>query len=138
LSRAGTPMARARRLRQLLRSESCYEVLPRRQDQAEALVGDTHRSTSTWLGSFCQRASPSKEHELKDEMRCTVSHPHQRFSSNSQVFFSRPVQSNRRPPVAVYRTGLAGNRLNSKPNSKSHVQPVPTGLPIRSDRVPVF
>ena len=25
-------------------------------------------------------------------------------------FFSRPVRSNRRPPVAVYRTGLTGNR----------------------------
>ena len=41
----------------------------------------------------------------------------------------RPVRSNRRPPVAIYRTGLTRNRLNSNPNSKLHVQPVPTGLP---------
>ena len=29
----------------------------------------------------------------------------------------------------VYRTGLTGNRLNSNPNSKSHVQPVLTSIP---------
>ena len=46
-----------------------------------------------------------------------------------QGFQIRPVRSNRRPSVAVYRTGLTENRLNSNPNSKSHVQPVPTGLP---------
>ena len=45
-----------------------------------------------------------------------------------QGFQIRPVRSNRRPPVAVYQTGLTGNRLNSNLNSKSHVQPVPTGL----------
>ena len=38
-------------------------------------------------------------------------------------------RSSRRPPVAVYRTDLIGNRLNSNPNSKSHVQPVSTGIP---------
>ena len=29
---------------------------------------------------------------------------------NAQGFFPRPVRSNRRPPVAVYQTGLIGNR----------------------------
>ena len=34
---------------------------------------------------------------------------------------NRPVRSNRRPPVAVYRTDLTGNWWNSNPNSKAHV-----------------
>ena len=42
----------------------------------------------------------------------------------------RSVRPNRWGPVPVYRTGLAGNRSNSNSNSKSHVQPVPTGLPV--------
>ena len=55
----------------------------------------------------------------------------------TQGFQIRPVRSNRRPPVAVYRTGLTGNRLNSNPNSKSHVQPVPTGIPTGLIGLPV-
>jgi hypothetical protein len=39
-------------------------------------------------------------------------------------FQIRPVRSNCRPSVAVYRTSLIENRLNSK----SCVQPVPTGM----------
>ena len=41
--------------------------------------------------------------------------------------FTNPTGPVKPPPVVVYRTGLTGNRLNS--NSKSHVQPVPTGIP---------
>jgi len=41
----------------------------------------------------------------------------------------RPVRSNRRAPVPVYRTGLTGNRLDSNLNSKSPVLPVWTAIP---------
>ena len=50
----------------------------------------------------------------------------------------RPVRSNRRPPIAVYRTGLTENRLNSNPNLKSHVQPVPTGIPAGMTGLRIF
>ena len=48
----------------------------------------------------------------------------------AQGFFYRPVGQNRRPPVAINRTGLIGyrkNRTNSKSKLKTHVQPVPIG-----------
>ena len=56
--------------------------------------------------------------------------------SYKQGLINRPVRSNRRGPVPVYRTGLAGNRSNSNSNSKSHVQPVPTGLPVGLTSLP--
>jgi len=42
----------------------------------------------------------------------------------------RPIRSNRRGPVTVYQIGLIENWSNSKPNLKSHVQSVLTGLPV--------
>ena len=42
----------------------------------------------------------------------------------------RPVRPNRRGPVPVYRTGLAGNRSKLNLNLKSSVQMVRTGIPV--------
>ena len=53
---------------------------------------------------------------------------------------SRPVRPNRRSPVPVYRSGLAGNRRNqsnSNLNSKAAVQSVRTGLPAGLTGLPV-
>ena len=41
----------------------------------------------------------------------------------------RPVRPNRRGPVPVYRTGLAGNRSKSNLNLKFSVQTVCIGIP---------
>ena len=52
-------------------------------------------------------------------------------ASDGQGFNFRPVQPNRRAPVPVYRSGLAGYR--SEPvelNLNFAVQPVRTGIPV--------
>ena len=68
---------------------------------------------------------------LSDYVTISTHNPHApTITTPAQGLQNRSVWSNRHPPVAVYRTGLTGNRLNSNPNLKSHVQPVPTGIPI--------
>ena len=67
------------------------------------------------------------------------------LSASIQSLQNRPVRSNRRPSVAVYRISLTGNRwkpVEFKSKFKSTcVTGIPTGLtglPVRSDRLPVF
>ena len=51
-----------------------------------------------------------------------------RRESCTQGLRYRPVRSNRRGPVPVYRSGLAGNRSKSNLNLKSSMQTVRTGI----------